>query len=257
MKNLIIGILIAALLVGGIAGASALYKNLSEQYDDQGQGGFIDVTPNGNGNISQRPEESTTDEAVTEESITEESTTEEYVTDESVTEESSTDESVTEESVTEEPTTENSTTEETTIEETTEKAEIEFLASDFTMYDENGNAVKLSDFAGKPIVLNFWGTWCPYCKMEMPDFNEAYKNNPDVQFIMLNCGDTTTKAMNYVNEQGFEFPIFFDVTEEAQYTYAVYSFPTTYFITADGGKIYKVSRAIDYETIEYGISLIK
>ena len=191
MKNLIIGLVVAALLIGGIAGASVLYKNLSEQYGDQGQGGLIDITPNGNEDSSHQ-----TEEATTKDDTTEESTTEEFTAGEATTEDNTTEESTTEHTETED-----NTTEETTVEDTTEKTEIEFLASDFTVYDENGNAVKLSDFAGKPIVLNFWGTWCGYCQMEMPDFNEAYKNNSDVQFIMLNCGDTIQKAQKYVEEQ--------------------------------------------------------
>lgn len=253
MKNLIIGLVVAALLIGGIAGASALYKNLSEQYDGQGQGGLVEVTPNGNGGSVNKTEENEStdalepgeDQSEESESVSEEAT-------ESTEEKDSTDDTVIEDTTVEEP-----TSEETTAEESTEKAEIEFLASDFTVYDENGNAVKLSDFAGKPIVVNFWGTWCPYCKVEMPDFNEAYKSFSDVQFVMVNCGDTMQAAKDYIEAQGFELPILFDLSEIAQYTYSVYSFPTTLFISADGSKVYRATGAIDYETIEYGISLVK
>ena len=60
-------------------------------------------------------------------------------------------------------------------------------APDFTMEDANGKTVKLSDFQGKPVVLNFWTSWCGYCKEEMPYFESAYKEYGDrVQFIMLN-----------------------------------------------------------------------
>ena len=50
-------------------------------------------------------------------------------------------------------------------------------APDFTVYDAEGNAYQLSDFRGKPVILNFWASWCGPCKMEMPDFDEAYQAN--------------------------------------------------------------------------------
>ena len=60
-------------------------------------------------------------------------------------------------------------------------------AFDFTVYDEEGNAVKLSDFEGKPVVLNFWASWCGPCKSEMPDFEEAYgEYGEEIQFLMVN-----------------------------------------------------------------------
>ncbi len=111
-------------------------------------------------------------------------------------------------------------------------------APDFTVVDYDGNEVKLSDFKGKPIVLNFWATWCYYCKVEMPDFNEAYKNYPDVQFLMVNAtgtnGETVETAKAYVEQEKYEFPVFFDVMYDANRTYGLSSFPMTVFIDADG-----------------------
>lgn len=111
-------------------------------------------------------------------------------------------------------------------------------APDFTVVDYDGNEVKLSDFKGKPIVLNFWATWCYYCKLEMPDFNEAYKNYPDVQFLMVNAtgtnGETVESAKAYVEQEKYEFPVFFDVMYDANQTYGLSSFPMTVFIDAEG-----------------------
>ena len=61
-------------------------------------------------------------------------------------------------------------------------------APDFTVLDYDGNEVKLSDYKGKPVVLNFWATWCFYCKEEMPDFNLAYEKYPDVEFYTSDGG---------------------------------------------------------------------
>lgn len=74
-------------------------------------------------------------------------------------------------------------------------------APDFTAVDGEGNEVRLSDYQGKPVVLNFWATWCGYCKEEMPDFQTAFEKYPDVQFLMVNATDgvqetwTRPKAM--------------------------------------------------------------
>ena len=132
---------------------------------------------------------------------------------------------------------------------------------DFTVYDLEGNAVKLSDFFGKPIVLNFWASWCGPCKMEMPDFNEKYQElGENVQFLMVNMTDgdreTVEIASEFIKSQGYAFPVFYDTASEAAYTYGVYSLPTTYFIDADGYGVAMANSAIDGETLQKAIEMI-
>ena len=138
--------------------------------------------------------------------------------------------------------------------------ESEYAAPDFTVIDENGNDVKLSDFKGKPVVINFWTTWCGYCVMEMPDFDEAAKKHTDVQFLMINVtdnqGETVEYATEFIEEQGFEFELFFDVYQDASLTYGVNSYPRTYFINADGELVTYAAGMIDAESLERGIELI-
>ena len=134
-------------------------------------------------------------------------------------------------------------------------------APDFTVYDSEGNPVKLSDYFGKPIVLNFWASWCGPCKMEMPDFNEKSQElDGKVQFLMINMTDgsreTVESALAFIEEQGYTFPVFFDTSSEAAYTYGVYSLPTTYFIDADGYAVTMASGAINAETLQRGIDMI-
>ena len=112
-------------------------------------------------------------------------------------------------------------------------------ALDFTVTDINGNKVNLSDYKGKPVVVNFWATWCYYCKVEMPDFNEAYKEYPDVQFLMVNAtdghGETVDVAKSYIEQEQYDFDVFFDtVDRDAIRTYNVTSYPQTLFIDKDG-----------------------
>ena len=142
----------------------------------------------------------------------------------------------------------------------TEKPEIsENCAPDFYMLDSEGNPVNLSDLFGKPIVLNFWASWCPPCKAEMPDFEEAYKSNPDVQFIMLHCTayDTMNDGKQFISDNGYTFPVFFDTTGTGVANYQIEGFPTTFFIAANGEIVtYKVGMLYP-EELEHGLSLIK
>lgn len=135
------------------------------------------------------------------------------------------------------------------------------LAPDFVVYDENGNEVRLYDYIGKPIVLNFWASWCGPCKMEMPDFNEQYLQLGDeIHFLMINMTDgareTISTASAFVQEQGYKFPVFYDTTGSAAMTYGAYSLPTTFFIDAQGHAIAQAVGAIDAATLQQGINMI-
>ena len=136
-------------------------------------------------------------------------------------------------------------------------------ALDFTMEDWNGNAVKLSDLIadGKPIILNFWASWCPPCKEEMPAFERVYTElGGDVRFVMLNLTDgmreTREDGAAYVTEQGYTFPVFFDAGREGSSVYGIRSIPTTLFIDGDGFIAAGVQGAIDEATLRRGIDMI-
>ena len=131
---------------------------------------------------------------------------------------------------------------------------------DFTVYDREGNAVKLSDYFGKPMVLNFWASWCGPCKMEMPDFDAAHRElGEEVQFLMVNMTggrETLDTATAFLDGVGYTFPVVFDLDGDAAATYGVYSLPTTYFIDADGHGVAYAQGAIDADTLQRGIDMI-
>ncbi|MFQ8639774.1 MAG: TlpA family protein disulfide reductase [Acutalibacteraceae bacterium] len=134
-------------------------------------------------------------------------------------------------------------------------------APDFTVYDADGNAAQLSDYIGKPIVLNFWASWCGPCKNEMPEFNEkSIELEGKVQFLMVNMTDgsreTLDTAKAYVESEGFTFPVLYDTDIDAANTYRVYSLPTTYFIDENGGLTARASGTIDAATLQKGIDMI-
>ena len=135
------------------------------------------------------------------------------------------------------------------------------LAPDFTVYDRDGNEVKLSDYTGKPIVLNFWASWCGPCQMEMPDFHEKYLElGQDVHFLMVNMTDgsreTVDSASAFVDKNAYTFPVFYDTAVDAAMTYGVYSLPTTYFINSKGHAIAQATGSINAETLQRGIDMI-
>lgn len=136
------------------------------------------------------------------------------------------------------------------------------LAPNFTVYDLEGNEVNLNDFFGKPIIVNFWASWCGPCKMEMPDFNEAYETYKDeIEFLMVNMTDgsreTVEKASSFITESGYTFPVYYDTDYSAAITYSVSSLPTSYFLNADGELVTYARGAINAATLEKGIDMIR
>ncbi len=107
--------------------------------------------------------------------------------------------------------------------------------TDFTVTDASGNTVSLSTFFGKPIVVNFWASWCSPCTSEMPHFESAYKQyGEDIHFIMVNVGDSYDDAYKFADKNGYTFPVYHDTTYSASYAYNVSSIPQTLFINASG-----------------------
>ena len=134
-------------------------------------------------------------------------------------------------------------------------------APDFTVLDMEGNERKLSEFFGKPIVLNFWASWCGPCKMEMPDFDEAYQKYGDnIHFLMVNCTTSSRETMDsakaLIADEGFTFPVYFDTTGKASGLYGAYSIPLTYFIDAEGYLVAYAQGAIAADVLQIGIDRI-
>ena len=128
-------------------------------------------------------------------------------------------------------------------------------ATDFEVLNSNKEKVKLSDFYGKPIVVNFWATWCGPCCYELPEFEDAYRNYKEqVEFLMVNLTDgyseTIENVQKFINENKYEFPVYFDTEYSALKAYSIYSIPQTLFIDEDGNILESYLGMMDKQILE-------
>ena len=135
-------------------------------------------------------------------------------------------------------------------------------ADDFTVVNQDGQIAKLSDFKGKPTIVNFWATWCGPCKSEMPAFENIYtRYKDDVNIMMVNMTDNTNetvkKVKNFISQSGYTFPVFFDTSAQAAKSYRVTSIPMTLFIDKNGNLINSHTGAMTEKMLNnYVIQLI-
>lgn len=135
---------------------------------------------------------------------------------------------------------------ETAEEESTEEEKMQ--APDFTLVDQYGETHTLSDYKGKTVFLNFWATWCPPCKGEMPDIQKLYEKygsngedlvvlgvaNPKTDENPYNQDGTQEEVEKFLTDNGYTFPVVMDTTGEIFSQYGIRSFPTTFMIDKDG-----------------------
>lgn len=112
-------------------------------------------------------------------------------------------------------------------------------APEFSLVDLDGNVVSLDDFAGRPIVMNFWSTWCQPCKVEHPLLLQAPARYPDAVFLGVVYQDDAGKARRYLDRAGSAYPHLVDASGRLAVDYGVTGVPETYFVGADGRIAYK------------------
>lgn len=127
-------------------------------------------------------------------------------------------------------------------EEKEEEENGEMAAIDFTLHDQYGKEHSLSDYKGKTIFLNFWATWCPPCKAEMPDIQKLYESyGKDGEVVILGVaapdfGNETDEdgIKAFLKENGYTYPVLMDTTGELFMQYGITSYPTTFMIDKEG-----------------------
>jgi peroxiredoxin len=111
------------------------------------------------------------------------------------------------------------------------------LASAFTSQDLEGNSITLSDFQGKPVILNFWATWCAPCRIEMPELQATYEKYQDDGLVILALDqDESAEIVRsfFYDEFDLTFTPLLDVDQAVAKKYGVFNYPSSYFINGDG-----------------------
>lgn len=135
-------------------------------------------------------------------------------------------------------------------------------APDFELQSLDGKKVKLSHFRGKKVLLNFWATWCPPCRMEMPHMEKFYEEFKDKDVVVLAVNlSMTEKSVNdvpiFVKQYGLSFPVVLDENGEVSGNYQVIAYPTSYIIDSQGVIRNKFQGAINYDIMNQSFSKIK
>lgn len=124
------------------------------------------------------------------------------------------------------------------------------LAPSFALTSLNGEEVKLEDYRGKKVLLNFWATWCPPCKAEMPAMEKLYKKySGEFEILSVNL-DPENDVAGFAKKNDLSFPILLDEKQEVQSQYSVISIPTTYMIDEKGIIVNKQIGSMTYEQLK-------
>lgn len=109
-------------------------------------------------------------------------------------------------------------------------------APDFTLNGLTGAALSLSDYRGQVVLVNFWATWCPPCRAEMPDMQQVYMERKDRGFtiVAVNIQEAREPISNFVGKYSLAFPIALDTAGTVSQLYGIYGLPTSYFVDRSG-----------------------
>jgi len=126
------------------------------------------------------------------------------------------------------------------------------MAPDFALQDTNGKTHRLSDYRGRPVIINFWTTWCPPCREELPSMNRAWHLIEEEGIVMLaiNMGEDEDTIFNFSADYPTDFPVLMDQSGEVIEQWPVKGLPTTYVIAPDGTIAYRAIGSREWDARE-------
>ncbi|KYD09310.1 thiol-disulfide oxidoreductase ResA [Heyndrickxia sporothermodurans] len=132
-------------------------------------------------------------------------------------------------------------------------------APDFVLQDMSGAKHKLSDYRGKGVFLNFWGTWCEPCKEEMPYMVDLYKefSKQGVEILAVNVGESNYLVNKFINNYELNFPVLIDKSRDVQNAYGIDPIPTSFFIDSSGKVKQIVVKTMTKKEIQHLMESIK
>ncbi|RLQ95051.1 thiol-disulfide oxidoreductase ResA [Falsibacillus albus] len=132
-------------------------------------------------------------------------------------------------------------------------------APDFALVDMDGNKHKLSDYRGKGVFLNFWGTWCEPCEREMPFLDNQYQKftGQGVEVLAVNVGESHFLINNFVKKHQLTFPVLVDKSRDVQTAYGIDPLPTSFLIDPEGKIVKIITGTLTEKKIKNDMELIK
>jgi len=126
--------------------------------------------------------------------------------------------------------------------------EIGMQAPDFTLRSINDQELSLSDYRGQKVFLNFWASWCPPCRQEMPDMQRLHENyGEEVVILAVNVGESKSTAANFMMQNDLNFTVAMDQDKNTARNYLVRGIPTSYFLDQNGIIKEKVVGGVSYQ----------
>lgn len=133
------------------------------------------------------------------------------------------------------------------------------LAPDFTVEMLSGESLRLSDLRGKAVLLNFWATWCPPCRLEMPFIQAVYQEGryPDLVVVAMNRNEDAGAVSEFMEQNGYTFPVALDPGLNVAEQYQVYAVPETFLIDPDGViRVKKIGAYLTVKELESSLNMV-
>jgi len=135
----------------------------------------------------------------------------------------------------------------------------EFPVPEFSLTSLSGEEVSISDYRGKVVFLNFWATWCPPCRAEMPSMQEVYERweDKDFEMVAVNLREDNKTVEKYMEEGGYTFPVLMDKEGQIGGLFGVTGIPTTFMVDKEGRLIARLVGTREWDVPEFEALLEK